>query len=386
MSTTAAASRRLVGTPAARARYFESMLQRLCTDVGPHPSGTRAYQQVTAIIQADLALTLEESYLDRYLDYWATVPRPEILHQGRRLNVGVAENCAGTPDEGFTGVIVRLRQPGVAYGIEDLATGERAAGISVSQDVGVEPLYLFGDDVLSLPRFVIGIQEVPYVELLVEARAEVQVRCRVVYAPEVPTCNVVGRVVGASPEEILVIAHADSLIQTEGANDNTATAIITMMLAHAFATTRPARTLTFLITGSEEYGCRGARHYARRRQAEGTAERLRFVLNSDSLTYGPNLWVSTTDQELLGLVQHVHADLGLQTEPVYRPDEEPWMNDAAAFQHANARVRGINFNSRGYDTLAANHTPADDAANVPRDCAETSFLVLREVIERIQDL
>ena len=72
-------------------------------------------------------------------------------------------------------------------------------------------------------------------------------------------------------------------------------------------------------------------------------------------------------------------------QPIYQ-HAPCWMNDAAPFADINDRVRGINFNSRGYDTLAANHTPADDAANVPRDCAESAFLVLRELVERLQGI
>ena len=100
-------------------------------------------------------------------------------------------------------------------------------------------------------------------------------------------------------------------------------------------------------------------------------------------TYGPNLWATTDDAELMQLVRAIHADLALDTEPIYQ--QAPcWMNDAAPFAGINDRVRGINFNSRGYETLAANHTPADDAANVPRDCAESAFVILRELVERLQ--
>ena len=53
------------------------------------------------------------------------------------------------------------------------------------------------------------------------------------------------------------------------------------------------------------------------------------------------------------------------------------------FQDLNPEISGINFNSRGYDTLEANHTPADDAANVPLDCVESAFLTLRQVVARI---
>ena len=367
-----------------RAAYVEQMLQALCTDPGPHPSGTEAYVQVARRIYAELEPALPLVLLDRYLDFWQALPRPEIIYQGKQVAVEVAENCAGTGAAGFTGIIERIDGP-VPYGIVDVASGELAACIAVGKDVHAQRGYLVGDEVLSLPRFVIGIGEVPFVELLVAGRAEVQVRLRVVYAPELPTYNVIGTIPGERSDEILVMAHADSIIMTEGANDNMATAIVTMMLAHAFAGTRPRRTLTFAITGSEEYGLMGARHYARRRQVEGTASKLKFVINSDSLTYGPNLWATTADRELMDAVKAVHTDLALGTEPIYS-EAECWMNDAACFKGINDHIRGINFNSRGCETLAANHTPLDDAANVPRDCAESAFLVLRELIDRLQDL
>jgi len=378
-------TRHLVETPELRGAYFAKMLQTLCADLGPHPSGTVEYEQATEIIQAEMVAATPAAFRDRYLDFWTTIPRPELNHQGKRLTVGVAENCAGTSDAGFNGVIKRIDQDGVAYGIVDEATGEVTAHIAVSNDVGVKPQYLVGDDVLALPRFIIGLIDVPFVDLLVKNEERVQVRLRVVYAPQVPTYNVVGTIPGESSEEILCMAHADSIILTEGANDNTATAIVALMLAHAFSGSRPRRTLTFLITGSEEYGCMGARHYVRRRQVEGTARNLKFIVNSDSLTYGPNLWSSTKDEELMALVRSIHADLNLGTEPTY-DDSECWMNDAACFRDINPQARGINFNSRGYPTLAANHTPADDAANVPHDCAESAFLVLRELLARLQDL
>ncbi len=378
-------TRHLVETAEKRAEYFARMLKLLCSDLGPHPSGTKAYEQAALLIHKELESALPVAFLDRYLDFWATVPLPEIIHRARRLTVGVAENCAGTSNAGFNGIIKRIDKDGVPYGIVDETTGEIAACITVSKDVNVQPEYLLGEDVLSLPRFVIGIRDVPFVDLLVKDEAQVQARLRVVYAPEVPTYNVVGTIPGESSDEILFMAHADSVILTEGANDNTATAIVILMLAHAFSGTQPKRTLTFLIPGSEEYGCLGARHYVKRREVEGTAGNLRFVVNSDSLTYGPNLWASTEDPELMSMVEAIHADLDLRTEPIYA-DEACWMNDAACFRDINPYVRGINFNSRGYETLAANHTPDDNAANVPHDCAESSFLVLNELIHRLQDL
>jgi hypothetical protein len=362
--------------------YAARMLQRLCEDIGPHPSGTPEFEEVVRIIYQDLSAAVGDVQLDRYLDYWATVPSPELSHQSRRLAVGVAENCSGTSDAGFDGRIRKTESGSAPYAIENVETGTLDARIRVSRDVGVQPAYLYGDEILAPPTFIVGIREVPFLDLLAETEAVTQVRLRVVYAPQRPIHNVVARIPGRRADEVVIIAHADSVIRTQGANDNMASAIVAMMLAHVFSATASEQSLTFLITGSEEYGLVGARHYVRRRIEEGTHRDIRCVINFDSLTYGPNLWTSTHDPELTALVQSVHQDLALETEPIY--DDTPcWMNDAAPFKDLHAGITGVNFNSRGYDTLAANHTPADDAANVPMDCVESAFLTMKEVIARI---
>mgnify|MGYP003983755879 FL=1 len=74
-------------TPCSRMQYAERMLQRLCAEIGPHPSGTAEYEEVVRIIHEDLSSSIADVQLDRYLDYWAVVPSAEINHQGNRLAV-----------------------------------------------------------------------------------------------------------------------------------------------------------------------------------------------------------------------------------------------------------------------------------------------------------
>src|SRR4030067_3097718 len=105
--------------------------------------------------------------------------------------------------------------------------------------------------------------------------------------------------------------------------------VVMLLLAHALSGTAPDYTITFVATGSEEgAGYAGAKHYAKRREAEGTARNIRFVINLDSLTYGPNIWTSTKDAGLIDLSKEVHAALKLKTEPIYSPDREAWRMDA----------------------------------------------------------
>ena len=374
-----------VDTPEKRLAYASLLLKELCTDIGPHPFGTRAYERAASAIHKEMAAAIPGAFLDRYLDRWEILTsRPTLLFKGKNIDVAAAENCAGTPLEGVTGVIRKADTKGAPpYVIVDVKTGEAAACVSISRDLAPIPEFLFGKDILSLPRFVVGQRDVPLLELLVKDQAQVQARIPVLYAPEVPTYNVVGTIAGKSCSEILVLGHADSVIQTEGANDNMATVIVMLLLANAFSGAAPDYTLTFVATGSEEgAGYNGARHYAKRREAEGTAKNIRFVINCDSLTYGPNIWASTNDSGLIDLIKQAHASLKLNTEPIYSPNADPWTMDASPFR-AIAGARAVHLNSRGYNTVAANHTPADNAANVPIDCIESSFLFMREFINRL---
>ena len=79
-----------------RAAYFASLLKRLCSDIGPHPSGTPAFEEVTQIVHAELQTALPLVFRARYLDFWQVLPRPQILYRGKPVAVEVAENCAGT--------------------------------------------------------------------------------------------------------------------------------------------------------------------------------------------------------------------------------------------------------------------------------------------------
>src|SRR5690606_6006219 len=134
---------------------------------------------------------------------------------------------------------------------------------------------------------------------------------------KVPGVNVVGKVQGKSKKEILIIAHLDTIFNTPGANDNAASVIIMLMLAHAAAGREHNHTLTFIASDSEEYGYEGAYHYAAGRIADGTMKDIKYVLNFDSLTYGPNLWINSKDQGIKDILRDIHRDLNIEATPIY---------------------------------------------------------------------
>ncbi|MFA5246206.1 MAG: M28 family peptidase, partial [Pedobacter sp.] len=111
-------------------------------------------------------------------------------------------------------------------------------------------------------------------------------------------------------------------------------------------------------------------------------ENIRYVLNFDSLTYGPNLWINSKDQSVKDLIRDIHRDLKLQTTPIYS-ENDGFVMDSLPFRPSGAKA--LHANSRGYDekTLPVYHRPDDTADKVPLDCVETAFQVFDEFIRRI---
>ena len=112
---------------------------------------------------------------------------------------------------------------------------------------------------------------------------------------------------------------------------------------------------------------------------------IKVILNFDSLTYGPNLWVYTIDKKLQSIIQSIHDDLEIAGTPKFY-DSDGYQLDSLPFRKSGARAAYIN--SRGYDdeTLHLWHRPEDLPETVHVDCVENSFLVFREFIERVQEL
>ncbi len=139
--------------------------------------------------------------------------------------------------------------------------------------------------------------------------------------------------------------------------------------------------MTFLASTAEEGGSKGAQHYALSRKENGTLGRIKVCINLDSLTYGPNFQITTTDRALRQMLLDVHRDLGVRTEPrVFERDDTM---DSAPFRAAGART--VHLNSRGYDArmLPLNHRPDDRAETIDAALVETSYRILMELTRRL---
>lgn len=372
-------ARDLVDTPVKRAEYLRNLLHALCIEIGPKPSGSQGYNSAVRIIEREMKRALPSVFVDSFtLRGWEPVGEAQFQVGGTPLETYIAENSPGTPGAGVTGRL-RKHSDGL-YEIVDPGSGRVRARAGISEfGRAIASLHSGNDDV---PLFNIGRQDVALLENAAQERLIVRTAARVKWIPAARTANVAGTLPGASSDEILFVAHADTKYNTPGANDNTASMICMLMLAQALSGTSPRRTVTFLATAAEERGHLGAKHYAQTRKERGTLAHIKVAINFDSLTYGPNWQIATTDGRLERMILDIHRDLESPSHPRVLHQNDSM--DSAPFLAAGART--VHLNSRGDDarTLPLWHRPEDRAETIKPEYIETSFLMLQELCLRLQ--
>ncbi len=376
----------LVATPEKRSEYARKLLRQLCTIIGPHPAGTPEFALAAAVIKEEMEISLPDVAYDTFsFERWDLLDEPEFrLGNGQEIETCPAFGGEGTPADGLSGV---LRVEGKGFGLADPASGRLLARIEVSQYGRAIPHYRGRTDPPAPPSFGLGKQDVPLIANAVRDKVPARLKSLVRFVPGAPGMNIIGRLKGKRSDEILVVAHADTVYGAPGANDNTASVIIMLMMAHAAAAAGAAfnHTLTFVATDAEEFGMLGANHYGAKRAADGTMKNIRHVANFDSLTYGPNLWISSKDQSVKDIIAAIHRDLGIPTIPKF-DDSDGFVMDSGPLRPSGAKA--FHANSRGYDekTLPIYHRPDDNALNVPLDCVEIGFRVFNEFIRLVDKL
>lgn len=387
-------SRHLVNTPERRAQYLAKVLKMLCTDIGPRQADTKAYEQAAELIKQEMDLALPVTELDWFpIRGWRLLDEPVFSCGDQKLEIYPYCQSQGTPAEGIRGILKKADGDSPSFTVVDQASGKPLVHVAVSLYGRAIPSCLSPDsEFAGLPVVGAGKQDVPLLEKAAANNTPVHVRFQVEFIPDARSCNIVGTLPGETEEEITFLGHADTMYSTPGANDNTASMVTVLMLAHAVSGRQWKRTMTFVATGAEECGSQGVKHYAAKRAAAGTLQNIKFCVNFDSLTYGPNLYIHSSDEGMKQLIASIHKDLKPHNvHDVSYPialeyfDRERGMDDAP-FTAAGART--LDLNSRGYDekTLPVYHRPEDTAETVPVDCVENSFLVFEEYIKRIQAL
>jgi Zn-dependent M28 family amino/carboxypeptidase len=155
------------------------------------------------------------------------------------------------------------------------------------------------------------------------------------------------------------------------------------MIAHAFSGARNAKTLVFVATTGEEYDKLGAINYARKRKQDGTFGNIRFLINLDSITWGPDLLIHTGDEDLLKMIVSIDRKSGLPGTPRWE-GRDGFMLDARPFREG--AIRAVYVNSDGYHLQHLWHRPEDVPRNVPADCVENWFRLFKEYTTRLMAL
>ena len=376
-------SRHLVDTSGKRAAYCTKLLKELCTELGPHPIGSPELNKAASIVKREMELALPDVILDTFtFERWVLNGEPELYIGERKIESYPGHGTSGTPQDGITGVVKKIDdEGGIPYGIVN-SSGEPAAYITMGSYEKAVPLpyYFFKKEVKSLPTFHVGNIDAPVIEKAVEESATVRLYADVGFIPGTSTSNVAGTLPGKSSDEIIILAHLDTVYNTVGANDNTASVIVMIMLAHALSGIRPEKTVTFLATTGEEYNKLGAINYVETRRKAGTLSNIKYLVNFDSLTWGPNMQISSEDEGLRTLIETIDRDLNLDGTPALI-DRDGFQLDGRPFRETGARAMYVN--SRGYDNTIVWHRPEDTPETVPLDCAEIGFQMFHEYLKRI---
>lgn len=373
----------LVSTVQKRQEYTISLLKQLVTDIGPRPSGSKAYARAAKIVLKEMQHSLPEVNYDNYeFDDWGPISSSDLIVGGQHIEAIPQKRGFGTPADGVKGI---FKKEGSGYVIIDEQNAQILAYFSVNQYGRAIAGSASGNLDKSVPVFGLGKQDILLLDRSAKNKNQAWIKSEYKPVHKAPGINIIGRLPGKSKAEILIIAHLDTIFNTPGANDNAASVIVMLMLAHAASGRQNNHSLTFIASDSEEYVFEGAYHYAASRIADNTMKDIKYVLNFDSLTYGPNLWINSKDQEVKDMIRDIHKDLKIESTPIYG-ENDGFVMDSLPFKPSGAKA--LHANSRGYDekTLPVYHRPDDTADKVPLDCVEISFQVFDEFIKRVDQI
>jgi hypothetical protein len=382
----------LVDTSEKRAMYLNEMLKKLCTETGPHPIGSPAFLKAAEIYRNEMSRSLPNAKLDKFkFERWVLNGEPELTVGAKKLETYPGHGTLGTPKSGITGKLRKTTGKAQPYELIDTG-GVVAAYITVGPQMKPVPLpfYFNGEKVKCLPTFNVGNMDKAIIDQAVENSETVKMNADVSFIPNTDTCNIVGTLPGESTEEILCMAHLDSVYNTEGANDNTATAIMLLMLAHAFSGKKPRKTMTFLATTGEEYDKLGAFNYANGRRSEGTLDNIKYIINWDSSTWGSQHNISTTDEELVNIIRAVIKENNFGATVEWH-NSDGFMLDSRAFRETAARAVYANTGDAGkVDSSVIServwHRPEDKPDSVDFRYFDLTFMIFNETLKRMQKL
>ena len=367
-------------TQESRNKYLNKMLSEICVGNKPRLAGSRNYNDAAYTVLRDMKKALPNAKLDKFtLEFWDLKSNPEFIIGEQKIEAYPSIGSMGTPSGGLTGFVIENNDKNVQYAVVNSAK-EKIAEIVIWQSGAISrSCGPFGRKPKCLPLFIIGGKDEPLLKKAIAENIPVKANYQVDFIPDAPTCNVVGTLPGESKEEIIFMAHLDTVAISSGANDNTASMILVLLLAHAFSGMRPKKTLTFLVTAGEETGSYGSKHYFEQRKKDGTFDHIKCSFNFDSVTWGPELMIHTTDDEIREQFIKI-------AEPIKIPGSLKPVNEKGDGID-NSPLRGsyvtcVYVGSEGSDAIKFWHRPDDMPENVNLEYVEYSFRVFSEYMKQ----
>ena len=368
-----------------RNSYVSAMLDILCKYCGPRPAGSKGYDLAADMVRRDLNRSAETEFNTYTFERWLPERDPELTIGEETIHAYYGIGSSSTPAGGIDGIL-KTAEGRVPYAIVHPDTGSLLAHLATSPRANAErarSVSTYGLEPHCPPFVIVGTHTEELLKKAVEEELLVSLTASVEFTEDVPTSNVVATIPGNSSEEVLFVAHLDTVYPSPGANDNAASVILVMLLAHALSGKTPKHTLRFIATADEETGSHGMGAYLKRRRENDTFDRITASVNFDSVTWGPNLDLRSNNSDTRRIFAEIDRDLRLPGVPkiietqLYSMDNR-WFRDYPA-------VDAITVGSIGYDNSDyCWHRPNDIPENVPMECMEPSFLMFREYIARTE--
>ena len=375
----------VIDTPEKRASYLAKTLRKICIDIGPHFVGTEANRRVVSLVRHEMLQCLPEVNLDTFVcDHWSLQGVPRFLAGDRLIDIYLAYGSAGTTDEGITGFFRKNAKENTEYEIVD-QLGKIIAYTAVSdEDIAVpKPCSYYEVNTNEIPVIIIGKSDVSTIEDAISEKKMSRLIAKVSYIPNGEAQNVIGFYPGETRDEILIIAHLDTAYDSPGANDNTASLILMLMLAKSISGKKLKKSIRFIASNGGEYDFSGIKHYARLVEKDNTLRNIKYILNLHSISWGMDLNFATDDAALNSIIRDISQELELKGSPKFL-NFSGFENETVMFKGSGARILTVDSEGKMKNILLGR--PQDTPDNVRPEIVEMTFKLLTEYIKRIQNL
>lgn len=269
------------------------LIERLAGGIGARTAGSAAALAASdAVVAALRELGLEPRVQDfRFLGFSPEPPRLTVA--GEPWRAGPCIYAPGDQVEGplrYVGEFVLLRG---LFETPVFAVG-RHGRLYVNTRGPAIPMLALGPANLGGPSAWVGAADGARLRAHVGANATLTTGGELL--PNQVDRNVIAEVPGESEERVVVCAHVDSVWRCPGAVDNASGVEGLRRVAERFRDRRLRRTLVLCAFGAEEFGLLGSTHYVTEARLTGELDRIRAVVNLDSIARGTALEVIASDE------------------------------------------------------------------------------------------